>query len=244
MIDVILTGSTKGLGKSILNIIQNDFLMHLPIRSDRYSSESINQVLYNCDLSSIESTSKFVKELKKNLLINKSKEIIFINNAATISPISEIENIKLQDVFNSYNVNFFSPMIILKMLVKLSKKLDTKIKIINISSGVVNSPIANWSVYSSSKSSIKVLLDTLAKENQNSKILIKSIDPGVMKTDMQLEIKYHDSLINKKKNHLINYQNSVLVNPNVIAMILSKKLIYNWDDSIDFYLTKPAKESI
>jgi NAD(P)-dependent dehydrogenase (short-subunit alcohol dehydrogenase family) len=244
LIDVILTGSTKGLGKSILNIIQNDFLMHLPIRSDRYSSESINQVVYNCDLSSIENTGRFVEELKKNLLINKSKEIIFINNAATISPISEIENIKLEDAVNSFNVNFFSPMIILKMLVTLSKKSDIKLKVINISSGVVNSPVANWGIYSSSKSSIKILFDTLIKENQNSKILVKSIDPGVMKTDMQLEIKYHDSITNKQKNHLINYQDTIQNNPNVIAMILSKKLIYNWDESIEFNLTKLAKGNI
>jgi len=85
--------------------------------------------------------------LKNNILT----EIIFINNAGTVSPIGRIGAMDEQDIKRSININFVSPVIITNFVAATCSKNNIKFKILNISTGAAAKPFAGWSMYCSVK---------------------------------------------------------------------------------------------
>ena len=88
------------------------------------------------------------------------------------------------EVERNIYINFVSPI---KLIVKLAK-LSSRLKIINISSGAANNPIHCWAPYCAAKSGMKSFLNVVELEDD---ISIFHVDPGVLDTNMQEEIRNH-----------------------------------------------------
>ena len=94
--------------------------------------------------------------------------------------------------------------------------------IINISSGAALRAIEGWCTYCQSKAAIDMLTSVIKAEN-NQKIKVFSIYPGIVDTDMQLKIR---STTEEKfplhKKFVDYFQNNELVDPLVVA----KKIVH------------------
>jgi benzil reductase ((S)-benzoin forming) len=182
---IILTGSNKGLGSELKELLSSPkfsrdkkiFISRQKIRSRSYPlTESIS-----LDLS--DGTVKF-----KNIhLDKKSNAVIFINNAGTIEPISQTLETDLSDVERAMHVNFWSPLKLSKHLAIEAQQIKSKLIIINITSGAAMRPINGWLGYCVSKSAIKMALNGM--EEVCEYIKLYHFDPGVMDTDMQKKIR-------------------------------------------------------
>ena len=182
---IILTGSNKGLGSELKELLSSPkfsrdkkiFISRQKIRSRSYSlTESIS-----LDLS--DGTVKF-----KNIhLDKKSNAVIFINNAGTIEPISQTLETDLSDVERAMQVNFWSPLKLSKHLAIEAQQIKSKLIIINITSGAAIRPINGWLGYCVSKSAVKMALNVMEEECEYIKLY--HFDPGVMDTDMQKKIR-------------------------------------------------------
>ena len=182
---IILTGSNKGLGSELKELLSSSkfsgdkkiFISRQKIRSRSYPLTEF----ISLDLS--DATVNF-----KNIhLDKKSKAVIFINNAGTIEPISQTLETDLSDIETAMYVNFWSPLKLSKHLAIEAQQIKSKLIIINITSGAAMRPINGWLGYCVSKAAIKMALNVMEEECEYIKLY--HFDPGVMDTDMQKKIR-------------------------------------------------------
>jgi benzil reductase ((S)-benzoin forming) len=226
---IIITGTSSGLGKCIfekLISIQNS--IHIISISRRFSDDQKkyagkNVKLVKIDLSKIASTNKDILDFGKNI----SDDVIFINNAGVINPIGGLGEIASTEIINNISINLIAPILILNKLVLVNKNKYIKLKIINISSGAANRPIAGWGLYCSTKAGMKMFLDAI-NISPNKQISFKMInyDPGVMDTGMQEEIRKSKSKEFIHQEKFVNFKRkNLLKNPEKVAEKIFKKYI-------------------
>lgn len=180
---ILLTGASKGLGNELLKKLSampeirivTMARSNIELMSERHTHIS-------CDLSRMEDLLSNLQDLKVGTF-KMAEKIIFINNAAQISPIVKMGKADATDVLQHINLNYCSPVLITNFLLSLNVPLD----IVNISTGAAEKPIAGWAMYCSSKAANKLFFDVVLSENKNMHLV--HVNPGVFDTGMQAEIR-------------------------------------------------------
>ena len=181
MKNILLTGSTRGIGKAIKNqLINEGYNVISPTRSE-------------LDLNNVESVKKYI-------FINKDLVLYGIINNAGVNFINSFIDLKENEFNETMRVNLISPMLLIRgFLTNMIEKKEGKI--INISS-IWSSVGKNGRIsYSISKSSLDTLTRNLAKELAEHNILVNSVCPGY--TDTELTFK------NNSEKELIEIINSI-----------------------------------
>lgn len=187
---IIITGISSGLGKEMAELLlsKNEKIIGIGRRfteeqKELYLTCPQRITLIEYDLFNISDFFRLEEELKLNVSVND--EITFIHNAGVINPIAKVGSLGSDiNVKNHININYTLPVLLTNFFMRYTKKA---IRILNISSGAAESLIEGWSLYCSSKKAYKNFLDIAEKENLN--LFVKHIDPGVMNTNMQVEIR-------------------------------------------------------
>ena len=160
---ILLTGASRGIGKSIYDLLSKEYQIIAPTR------EELN-------LSDNASIENFIKK-------NKTTPIdIIINNAGINSP-QWIDEVTDENIEKIIQTNLIAPIKLIRGLVGNMKKNKWG-RIINISSmfGVIAR--GKQSVYSSTKHGINGMTKALALELAQHNILVNSVCPGFVETDM------------------------------------------------------------
>lgn len=105
---------------------------------------------------------------------------ILVNNAG-IYQYAPIESVTVPNVQQHFSINVLGPILAIREAVKIFGVKGGNI--INISSGVSNSPVATGSVYSATKAALDAVTIALSKEFSGKNIRINSILPGVVETE-------------------------------------------------------------
>ena len=158
----LITGSTGEIGKSIVSSLKEDVNVIAPTRKE-------------LELSSNSSIENYVSSL--------DIPIDIIINCAGIHKAGNCENLSANDFQNILQINLIAPFQIISGLVKGMKESKYG-RILNISSiwSIVSKE--KRSIYSASKSGLDGLTRTLALELAPFNILVNSIAPGYVNTDM------------------------------------------------------------
>lgn len=130
------------------------------------------------DLGDEEAVKTGVKEIKA---LGQPVDIL-VNNAG-IGRISLLSLTRMVDVHKIFQVNFFSPLIIIQGLVSLLKKSNNP-SIINMTSVAGLDGGIGVSIYGSSKASIALTTKVLAQEFAQMKIRVNAVAPGMIETEM------------------------------------------------------------
>jgi benzil reductase ((S)-benzoin forming) len=173
---VLITGVSNGIGAGLFEEMSKKYNVIGITREKRQVHQNLKNII-PCDLSDTKSVNNL--DLSKYLAIDD--EIIFINNAATIEPIKRNGDILDEELKNHFNINLLSPILLVQKLLPIAG--NKRFLIINITSGASSKPMAGWSLYCSSKASMKMYLDCLEIEYPN--IALAHYDPGVVDTKMQ-----------------------------------------------------------
>lgn len=219
----IVTGSSRGLGKELFEVIlkKNHYVVGVSRKRSK-GSENVQEHYFYADFTVNDFEITTIVEdifLKQDIT-----EIILINNAGVIEPISKMEQIEdFQEVENHINVNYLAPIKLVNQILKI--KGDRLLKIINISTGAAKRPIAGWALYCSSKVAISMYLKTIELEDNN--VFLEEIDPGIMDTDMQKIIRNSNEEDFPLVQDFISYkENNKLKSPKEVAnQILKEYLI-------------------
>jgi benzil reductase ((S)-benzoin forming) len=193
----IITGTSKGLGNAFFEVLNKDDNIIITINRNQIYYSNNHNINIVMDLSKITSNNleEFETILSKKLLKN-IKEVIFINNAFTIGKLSRIAELKNKDVVDAINTNFISSFLLIKSFINITKSLIVKKKIINISSGAAHKSIDGWSLYCSTKSAMEIFINSINIEYSN--FFCVNIDPGVMNTEMQTNIRNFKDGVNNE----------------------------------------------
>jgi 3-oxoacyl-[acyl-carrier protein] reductase len=193
MKNILILGGTGSIGKYVVNELDNkkNHLIILSL-SDKFISSS-RRTYYKFDLSETHNLQNFIKKIYHNHGFIES----FVNCAGSINRKNLLSESFL-DFKKIFNINFFSPMIIMRELVR---KMKTKRKgnLVNLSSQMSKIPHPNAGPsYEISKSALVALSRHIAFNYAKYNIRSNIISPGTIKSKMQSTMK-KNILLNIKK---------------------------------------------
>ena len=243
---VIITGASKGLGKSLARTIMDKDRVLILIARDQFKLNEIKDELYKkhhqkilvypFDLTNYENVDDLMDNIFLQFDSNDDFKITLINNAATIHPIKTVDLLDETDIKNNLTVNVLSPVLIISKLARFANQNSRHLKIINISSGAYNHPIDSWALYCTSKAAIQMYLEIALSENNNDPaVKILSIDPGVMDTGMQESIRKAESKGFTNQNDFLNlYRENKLRSVDSVAKVIKENFIDGWNVNSKF----------
>ena len=159
----LITGSSRGIGKSIKEILSKDGI------------DVISPSRDELDLSSPKSIDGFLSQLTTHV-------DIVINNAGILK-VGQHDEISTDDFHEVFQVNVVAPFKLISGLVEGMKHQKFG-RIVNISSIWGQKSKEGRTLYSSSKAALDALTRSLAIEFAAYNILINSVAPGYIETDM------------------------------------------------------------
>ncbi len=227
----IITGVSRGIGKALAE----HFLSknHAVIGIGRMHSIH-NPNFHFIELDLLDSAA--IQQLQLPTI--ESDEIILINNAGIIGNIERISSMKIDCISEIMQVNVTAPIQLTRKISEIcgNKKHFT---LVNISSGAGKRAIPSWAGYCSSKAAIDMFSQTFLLEERELGRATKvySVSPGVIDTDMQIQIRATDE---SSFSSLENFQNlkseNKLETPERIALKLDKLLSIPYSDEVLFAL--------
>lgn len=181
--NVLITGSSKGIGRSIAKILaQNNYNVYLCARNELQLKDTMQEIgaqgYFAVDLTN---TAK-IKQLFENFINEVGTIDILINNAGNYV-YSPIEKTTLSDIEQSIKLNIEAPFILTQLAVEVMKKQKWG-RIVNIGSisGVVGE--GNATLYSMTKSAYIGFTKALALELAQDNITVNTIHPGWVETEL------------------------------------------------------------
>lgn len=179
MQNMLITGSCRGLGKSILEkALESDFFVHGVYCSSRKESEEMrnkNCEFHQADLSSREEVQKLIAQLR-------STHFSAIVNNAGIAQEEHISNFDIKSWDKTLQVNLTSP---LQIISGLYDSIVEGGAIVNISSIFGNNLGMNMSLsYGASKAALSNLTKSLSYQFKNKKVRVNAVAPSIVDTDM------------------------------------------------------------
>lgn len=195
---VIITGSSKGLGKSTAiefakqgaNVIinYNSNLEEANNVVDKISGDGGKAFAIKANVGN----SKEIENLFDTAITHFGKVDIIVNNAG-IMITKPLKDFSEEEFDQQFNTNVKSVFLMMKIA---AKKLENNGRIINISSSTSKLAMPAYSIYSATKSAVEQMTRIFAKEIGHRGITVNSVLPGPMNTELFLKGK-SDELIDK-----------------------------------------------
>ncbi len=200
MPSVLITGSSKGLGKSI---------------ALAFAFAGYDIILHGRDVTRLESVEKdvvrygvrcqvIVGDLNEELIITEladcAKEFnldILVNNAAIYlqKPIEEVDDLEMMKLFST---NLFATITLTKKIFEYFKKKRSGL-IININSVAGKNASAYESAYSATKHALRGFMNAFQFEALRYGVMVLNIYLGAMQTDMTSGRREYNNLIKPKE---------------------------------------------
>ena len=221
-----ITGSSKGLGKALTELLLNDEenVVYGISRTNDINHQQFKHI--QIDLTDLDAVKQFhFPELKD------ATAITLINNAGIVGDINYLGNLDCDKIISTYNLNLITPTLLINQFTKTYNNKLSKL-VINISSGAGRNAIDGWSVYCATKAGLDMLSLVFKEEiqNKNLNINILSLSPGIIDTGMQEDIRRADESNFSNIERFIAYKNNGdLAAPastaNLIAKFISDKTL-------------------
>jgi 3-oxoacyl-[acyl-carrier protein] reductase len=184
----IVTGASRGIGKAIaIRLAQDKFKVIINYNKNHEEAEKVlntiknnggDAILYQASVADRIAIDKMVKDVE-----DKFGSIdILVNNAGILRP-KYLMLTKDEEWDETIQTNLTGPFYCIKAVLR-SMIGNKSGRIINMSSVASLSGIPGQASYAASKSGINGVTKVLSKELSNYGILINSIAPGFIETDM------------------------------------------------------------
>lgn len=220
---ILITGATRGIGKSILEHLQNNYFVFFTYNKSENIKEEIEKNYKNTKGFKVDNQNiEEIKNLFKYFEDNNITLSALINNAgiSNYSLLLDVTEKEVDDIFsiNSKACIFYSKFAINNMI------KNNKGSIINISSiwGIYGASCE--SIYSASKGAIIAFTKSIAKEYGPSGIRSNCISPGACNTDMLS--KFSEDEINEIKS--MSYLNKLVdvedISKTVLFLLQNKSI--------------------
>lgn len=233
---VLITGTTGGLGKALLEAFKGDRIISI----SRRSVETDITLYKEKHIDFLDETvlEEMISDLFKSINPQNDDEIYLINNAGTVNPVKSVENMNAKGYLDSYKVNVLGPALFIKEFIKSFKNHEGVKRILTVSSGAAVNPMEGWAAYCTSKAAVNMLSGVTRAETADLAYPVQSATfrPGVIDTAMQKTIRSSDPdefpNIEKFKDYKSEQQ---LLKPDFVASVLKQIITSeNYNDSANY----------
>ena len=182
----LVTGSSRGIGQRIaLGLAQHrcNVIVH---GRKLESTEATRALLDPVDVATLAVAGDLATEAGMATIVASITDgpghvDILYNNAAIQNPWREIWDISMQEWLMTFQINLFA-MIQLCNVFAPEMKARGYGRIINLTSGIRDTP--QLAPYSVSKAAVDKYTQDLAAELRGTNVLVNTLDPGWLRTDM------------------------------------------------------------
>ncbi|XP_022613552.1 sepiapterin reductase-like [Seriola dumerili] len=199
----IITGASKGFGRalahevchllepgSVLLLVARSGTLLQELKEELQSFTDKQWLVVHCiaaDLSTREGVNETVRVARQEA-VNEIDNVLLINNAGSLGPISGFQSFTDLERVNSYlSFNISSALTLTAgILQTFPCRPGLRWSVVNVSSIYALQALPSWALYCTAKAARKMMFSVLAEEEPNVKVL--SYSPGPMDTDMQEEI--------------------------------------------------------
>ena len=209
--NILITGHTSGIGKSLLNKFNSEKINVFGI-SRRVSDQIPISNQLNLDLSTVENIN-VAKEWVSNQKFN-----MFFHCAGT-NPIISILEAKNETYTNCFNLHFLSASQIFRGCL-IKKDTKDSLKVILLSSIWSLISAHSRGPYSVAKSALNCLAKQIAIEHAIDNVQAISLALGFVKTDLTALTKNDEKIISAKDRYL--FPENYIPNPDEVADLISR----------------------
>ena len=188
----LVTGASKGIGRSIAHTLAENGIrvILLARQSDelQMASESVQSISSTsfsvaCDLSDSDSINQAIVDLNEISSLDG-----IVHNAGAIAPIKPMSEADNEEWALNIEINLIGVQRLTRGLYP-KMKASKHCRVTTISSGAALRPLHSWSSYCISKAGLDMWSRCLAEEGAKDGVTAISIAPGIVNTDMQLQIR-------------------------------------------------------
>ena len=193
---VLITGASRGLGRAAaLSFAQAGARTVLCGRKEEELSAVAREIedldgqclYYSVNVQDFEDLDKIAKSAADIL----GPVTVLVNNAAVIGPPEFLDNDSSPNWSETLDINLKGPVNTTRAVLPFMMEQD-KGTVINLVSGLAWMSFPRFSAYCASKAGLYQLTRCLAEEYKDGNLLFYAVDPGVMDTPMQSEIRSLD----------------------------------------------------
>ncbi len=194
--NIVLTGASRGLGKSIAQTCWRHGANLLLVARSKEGLESLRAELSAAPVRDKQMAHVCVADLSKEnaaeAIVNKAlshwnSTHALINNAGILGPIGKIWETDWRDWEATMRVNLFAPIELCRAFAPWMIQSGGG-SIINLSGGGATSSRPNFAAYATAKTGLARFTEILAHEMKSAGVRANSIAPGALATDMLKEI--------------------------------------------------------
>ncbi|MGB5698566.1 SDR family oxidoreductase [Muriicola sp.] len=180
---VLITGGSSGIGLELSKVlIQKGNKVIICGRSNEKLTKAREiepkLITYQCDLSISEECINFSKKITE-----KHPELnVLINNAAIVNKTNFLNTDTIVEMAeNEMQTNFMAPIRLIHLLSPILQK-NNKPTIINITTGLIYTPRADYPFYNATKAALHSFTQVFRKQTENSNINIVEVMFPAVKT--------------------------------------------------------------
>lgn len=194
----ILTGGSRGMGLAMAHqILEQGHTLLTIARQSNPDLENTAQAhratltQWQQDLANPEPVALQLLQWLSSQNFDGYRRVVLINNAGVIPPIAPLSHSNWQAISHALRVGLEAPMLLTSAFLQATESWDIPRYVLNVSSGLGRRAIASQATYCAAKAgmdnfSLSVALDEASKPN-GAKIC--SLAPGVIDTDMQMQLR-------------------------------------------------------
>ena len=187
----IVTGHSRGLGAALAEhlLARGARVLGLsrhanPSLASRYPGKLEQQMLDVADATALQ---RWLGSGTLDTFVASGGTPLLVNNAGVLQPIGPLESQSPELVSRAVAVNVGAVLALSAAFVQATGGASER-RILHISSGAGRKPYAGWSIYCATKAAIDQHARCVALD-RTPNLLISSVAPGVVDTEMQAEIR-------------------------------------------------------
>ena len=202
---ILVTGASSGIGEATAKLAsqQGARLVLVARRQDRIealASELGDAIAVRCDVTDASQVATAVQTAKKHF----GRIDVLVNNAGQGLQAS-IEDIKEQEYRELLNLNVIAPLIAMQAVIPLMREQGNG-SIVNVSSGIIFTPMPNTGAYNSSKAAFANLSNIARAELSGSGIAVSTLYPFITRSEFIDSLKAGSEEAKEMEAGVANYR--------------------------------------